>query len=77
MLNLFNRTRKPASPDPVTGSLQIRNLLDDPQLQAVMTTAPVAAGPVVAVPVTSTSGDATRMTRWRSRVDDAKLLGAA
>ncbi len=46
MLNLFKRNRKPASPAPVTGSLQIRNLLDYPQLQAVMTTTPVAAVPV-------------------------------
>jgi len=72
MLNLFKLNRKPASPAPVTGSLQIRNLLDYPQLQAVMTTAPVAA-----VPVTGTGGEATRPTRRRSRGYDAELVGAA
>lgn len=71
MLNLFKLNRKPALPAPVTGSLQIRNLLEYPQLQAVMTTAPAAAVPVIG------TGNATRPTRRRSRGYDAELLGAA
>ncbi len=55
MLNFFKRTRRPAPVAAVVDPLKIRNLLDDPRLQAVMKTTEPAESKPASLRLTSVS----------------------